>query len=278
MNEGFFKNSEGQQIYTVNWPVAQPKAVIVLVHGIGEHSRRYDHVAAALNQAGYAVYALDHRGHGKSEGMRVYFDSFDQPVADLKQYVDTVRAQHPGTPLYIYGHSMGSLISTLFVLRYQDMLAGFITSGSPLNIDTSVPAPVSAVLRVVAGIVPKAELLALGVEGISRDPKVVAAYQADPLVNQRPLRLGIVARMADSAKAAREQLPTLRLPMLILHGDADKVTPIGGSEYLYQHAGSQDKTYKVYPGLYHEVHNEPEQAQVLADVVAWLNVRTETSS
>lgn len=273
MQRDQFINADGQSIATYAWEADAPKALVVIAHGIGEHAGRYAHLAAALNAAGYSVAALDHRGHGHSAGERAYFESFDQPVADLKQFIDRQRAAHPGLPIFLYGHSMGSLISTLFALRHQGDLAGLISSGSPLLIESALPKPAAMLVHALAKIAPKLPFIAVDAATISRDPAVVAAYQADPLVWHRPAALGMISRLARSANEARPALAALRLPLLIVHGEADRLTPPAGSQALYQGASSADKTLKYYPDARHEVHNEPEQAELFAELIAWLDAR-----
>jgi alpha-beta hydrolase superfamily lysophospholipase len=269
-----FQNSDGQRIHTIRWlPADKPKAIILLVHGIAEHSGRYRHVAERLTQNGYAIYALDHRGHGQSEGVRAHFGSMDQPVADLEQYYQQVKIANPDAKIFVYGHSMGSLISLLFVLKYQSELAGWICTGSTLHLDKLAPAPLLAFGKLARHIAPKFHLLPLDAQGISRDPAIVAAYNNDPLVERKPTRINIAVSLTVASQQARERLAELTLPILILHGGADTITPPSGSSYLYEHAGSADKTLKIYEGLYHEVHNEPEKEQVLDDIAEWLDKR-----
>ncbi len=270
--------SDGLRLHTAVWrPATDPKAVVLLVHGIGEHCGRYAHVAQHLNAHGFAVYSFDHRGHGQSEGMRVYFDNFQQAVDDMKRVADAVRSENPGKRLFLFGHSMGSLISTLFVLQHQDMLAGFISSGSPLALDQAVPGLVQLALRGLARIAPKWELVPLNPKTLISDSSAVEAFLNDPLVSTRPMRLGMLVGLADNAIAAREKLGTVHIPLLILHGTADTVTPPPGSSILYQKAGSADKTLKTYPGMYHELHNETDRAVVLQDIADWLNRQVQQS-
>lgn len=268
-----FQSSDNLKIHTAHWlPSTEMKAVVLLVHGISEHIGRYGHVAEFFARHGYALYGLDHRTHGQSEGEpRVYIDDFNQVVTDLKQYFDLVKATHPGKRIFIYGHSMGSFIATLFTLRYQDQLAGFISTGSPLTVDTQFPAIIATIGSLISAIAPKLALIPLALDGISRDPAVVAAYNADPLVVTGRVRARMAVGYNRALAPAREQLPTLRLPLFILHGGDDKITPVTGSQLLYEKAASPDKTLKVYPGLYHEIHNEPEKVVVLTDMVDWLN-------
>jgi alpha-beta hydrolase superfamily lysophospholipase len=271
-----FKTPNRLQIHSESWlPDSHPKgtkAVVILVHGLADHIGRYPHVAQYLVEHGYAVYGLDHRGHGRSDGLRTYFDDINEAVADLKTYFDGVKAANAGLKIFLYGHSMGSLIALLFALQYQDQLAGVIASGATLNSDTAV----SPVMLVLSGIldrlIPKQAVVPpLSSSTLSRDPGVVKAYDNDKLVNRGALRVRMGKTIIDGGRYVRDHAAELRLPMLIMHGSADQLVPPSGSEVLYQRASSKDKTLKMYPGLYHEIHNEPEQKIVLADVAAWLD-------
>ena len=159
MQNGIFKTADGVSLFSMDAPVVGAKGIVYIVHGIGEHIGRYTHVAQYLNGRGYAVFGHDHRGHGRSDGERVYFDSFDIPVRDLKARIDVVKAAHPGLPVFIYGHSMGSLIATLFMEKHQDMVRGWISTGSPLWYDMTFPWLVRTLLRNVAKIAPKLQIL-----------------------------------------------------------------------------------------------------------------------
>ena len=265
------QTTDGIEIHTVAWlPDTAPRAVIMIAHGIGEHSGRYRHVAAYLVEQGYAVHALDHRGHGKSGGERVYFESFDVAVNDLKQVIDTVKAQHTGLPMILMGHSMGSLITLLFALKYQSDLAGVISSGTPLTLETTVPSFVASLLRMLERIMPRAKFIAVDPNDLSHDPQVIADYKADPLTSNDRINLRMVAGLVNNAQHVRDNLHTLTLPLLILHGEADALAPKTGSDLLYAQAASTDKTLKIYPNLYHETLNEPEKQTVLDDIGAWL--------
>lgn len=253
-------------------PEHEPRAVVLLAHGVGEHSGRYQHVASALTARGYAVYTLDHRGHGRSAGQRVFIRRFDEYIDDLSAYFEQVRAQRPGAPLFVYGHSMGSIIALRFTLRHQSALAGLITTGTALRLPVSLPAPVIALARRLApfaGQIPVITPIAL--DGLSRDPQVIADYTADPLVYLGRLRLGWSVEMFDAVQEVERRLPELKLPYLALHGADDPITLPEGAEIVRERAGSPDLTVRVYPGLRHEIHNEPEQAQVLNDIVSWLD-------
>ncbi len=276
MTDTILTTPDGIRLHTVSWlPAGDPRAAVLLVHGIAEHSGRYAHVAAHLNAQGYAVYSFDHRAHGQSSGEpRSFIADFDLPVADTRLVFEALQAQQPGKKLFIYGHSMGSFVTLLFAMRYQAELAGVISSGCPLTIDTTVPAAVVMIGNILNSILPMLPLVKLELAAISRDPAVVTAYNNDPLVVQTPVRVRMATSYNQALKALRPALGQLRVPLLLLHGEADRIAPVSGSQLVYDQAGAGDKTLKRYPGLYHEIHNEPEKAQVLADITDWLNAHT----
>jgi alpha-beta hydrolase superfamily lysophospholipase len=264
------KSADGLTLSTSTWlPDASAKAAVVIVHGVAEHIHRYEHVANYLNTRGYAVYAMDHRGHGNSEGERTYFANFEQPVNDLRLWMERVKAAN--SKIFMYGHSMGSLISLLYALRYQSELAGLVSSGTPLDAETTLSPFVIMLGKALNMIVPKLHFLPLDSTTLSRDPAVSSGYDNDPLVDRKPLRLAMGVGIGSNATKVKARLSELKLPLLILHGSDDVICPPSGSDVLYQRAGSADKTLKKYDGLRHEIHNEPEQNQVLQEIADWLD-------
>ena len=267
--------NDGLRLRTLAWPAVGPvRAAVLLVHGFGEHAGRYDGVARALGAAGVAAYALDHRTHGASDGSpRVYLTDAELVSDDLALLWARLRREHPARPAFLYGHSMGAYFALHLALRAPEGLAGVVTSGAPLTMDREIPPRLLRLARVVAFLAPCLPLVPLDLDAISRDPAVVAAYQADPLVHAGRIRARMAGRIGVTLEALRARLPELRVPLLALHGGADRVVPPSGSRWLHEHAGSPDKTLRIYDGLFHEVHHEPEREQVLADVVAWLLAR-----
>lgn len=265
--------SDSLTLYTeYRVPDGDPRAVVLVVHGYGEHSGRYQHVIERLVQSDYAVYALDHRGHGKSEGERAYCDTSEQFVNDLKLYFDRVKAAQPGKKLFVLGHSMGGLISLAFAERYQNEFDGLIVSGSPVNADANVSAVLIAVGKVLNRVAPKLHLLDTGKPGIlSSDPEIDVAWGNDPLTNKKPMRVRLGVELNRLAQDVRAHLPDLKLPVLILHGADDELVNPSGSQVAYEQAGSQDKTLKRYAGMRHEILNEVDKAIVLTDIVDWLD-------
>lgn len=269
---GSFEGVDGQIIFTQRWlPDKSPRGVVILAHGIAEHSGRYEHVARTLVDHNYAVYALDHRGHGKSEGERVMVGAFEDYVADLRTYFEQARAAYPDLPVFLYGHSMGSLIALLFAAQYQDDLAGLITTGTALALAGSNRA-LTAIVSVLDSAIPGVRLIPFDARGLSRDPAVVKAYVNDPLVERRRFKVHMIAELSGASFKARHALKALHLPYLALHGGADPTCLPEAAQIIREMCTTRDLTVKVYPSLYHEIHNEPEQAQVLGDIVNWLDL------
>lgn len=272
--------ADGLRLHAQCWrPPGLTRAAVLLVHGFGEHIGRFGHVAHALARRGYAVYGLDHRSHGRSAGQpRVYVVEPERLADDVGLLWARLRRDQPvDQPAFIYGHSMGAYFALLFALRRPEGLRGVITSGAPLTMDRVI-GPVFRLLgRVLGRLVPHLPLVPLALDAISRDAQVVAAYRQDPLVHAGRVRAGMAAQVARALAELRDRLPGLDVPLLILHGEADRVVPPAGSLWLHAHAGSRDKTLRLYPGLYHEIHNEPEREQVLEEVLAWLDTHVATT-
>ncbi|MFF0815323.1 alpha/beta hydrolase [Rhodococcus sp. NPDC003318] len=269
--EGTFTGNHGTRIdYDVWTPDGDPVAILVLAHGLGEHNRRYDHVVARLVDVGLVVYAPDHRGHGRSGGKRVELKDWRDFTDDLHRVFDIARDEHPGLPVYLLGHSMGGAIALDYALDHQDDLAGLILSGPAVDVTSGTPAIVVTLGKIIGKYLPGLPVETLDANLVSRDPKVVAAYNADPLVHHGKVPAGIARGMILTAESLPDRLPSLTLPLLLLHGEKDGLAAVSGSRTIASTAGSSDLTYHEYEGLYHEVFNEPEQEKVLGDVVDWL--------
>jgi alpha-beta hydrolase superfamily lysophospholipase len=269
--EGKFTGLKNLSLYYQCWlPDKRPKAVLLVAHGLAEHSGRYKNLVDYFVPRGYAVYALDHRGHGKSQGARSYVDRFSDYLLDLKTFFDMVRKENKGAKIFLFGHSLGATIAAAYAIEHQKELAGLIVSGASLVASTSVSPALLVVAGVVSALAPKMGVTLLDASAISRDKAVVDAYVNDPLVfrGKVPARTG--AELAKMWKQLPEQMPELKLPVLIMHGSADRLADPRGSKLLYERAGSKDKTLKLYEGCYHEICNEPEHKQVMADMEAWL--------
>jgi len=269
---GSLRTVDNLTLHTESWlPEGGPRAALVVVHGYGEHLGRYRHVADYFVKQGYAVYAIDHRGHGQSEGLRAYVDSFDQFAEDLHLFVEQVKAEQAGHKLFMLGHSMGALISLSYCIRYPAGISGLIISGAPVNADANVPGYLVALGTILNQVIPKYPFLkGDDYSVLSRDPEVGRAFQADPLTWTQPMRIRLGVEINRAAGRAREGIGSLKMPILILHGAADPYVNPSGSELAYERAGSSDKTLKLYPNLRHEIMNEPEKYEVLGDIAAWL--------
>jgi alpha-beta hydrolase superfamily lysophospholipase len=269
-DEATFAGERGLEIFWCRWrPAGAPRSVVVIAHGAGEHSGRYGHVAARLIREGHAVYALDHRGHGRSGGKRALVDRLDYTVADLDRLVLLARESHADLPVFLLGHSMGGLIALSYTVQHQDRLSGLILSGALAALEAATPTQ-RAAARVLSAIAPGLGIIAVDPSLVSRDPAVVAAYTSDPLVHHGKLPARTVAELAAAVESLPETVTAITIPTLILYGTADTLALPQGSEMLAERIAAEDLTTKAYDGLYHEILNEPEQDAVLDDVCAWI--------
>lgn len=277
--EGYFNDAQGRRIYHQHWlPEGTPRGAVILAHGLGEHSGRYMNVVNALAPAGYALYGLDHLGHGKSAGQRVYVDSFDEYIVTLRRFWEMVVGWQPNLPRFLIGHSMGGLIAGLFLTRYSQDVTGAVLSAPAAKLPPETSILTIALGRIFSSLTPKMGLAALDSSGVSRDPEVVSAYRSDPLVYTGKITARLAVEIMLSMQRLERDAGNIRAPLLILQGTADRLVNPAGSALLYERASSPDKTLKQYDGLYHEVFNEPEHDTVLRDVVEWLNAHTPTQA
>ncbi|MBL4674349.1 MAG: lysophospholipase [Arenicella sp.] len=260
-------------LYYRHWPATDTstKAVVLLVHGLGEHCQRYEHLAAHLNQAGYALSSMDLPGHGKSNGIRGHIDSFDVfENATLELYRRT-QSNHPNTPIFLLGHSMGGLIATRLLLNHQAKFDGAMLSGTAIQSPQEPPAWQVAIINLVAKLFPKAKVLALDASAVSRDPTVVEKYMADPLVSKEKLSAQFLVSMANAMQQCKDNAASITLPLKIMHGSADVMTAPSGSQVLHDTVSSSDKQITIYQGLFHEIFNEPESDTIFAEMVTWMD-------
>jgi alpha-beta hydrolase superfamily lysophospholipase len=264
---------DGLRIYWQSWrPQATPRAVVALAHGAGEHSGRYQHVAARLVSEGYAVYAPDHRGHGRSEGQRAQIDRIGKVVADLDSLITLAASENRGTPVILLGHSMGGAIALSYTMRDQAKLVGLMLSGPLAAVDAASPAA-RIVASVLSAVTPGLPVFGVDPSLVSRDPAVVEDYKNDPLVHHGKLPARTVAELAKAVESFPSGVGAITVPTLIMYGTEDRLAPPAGSQMLAERIGAGDKTLKPYEGLYHEILNEPEHEQVMDDMCAWLQAR-----
>lgn len=268
-----FTGAGGFEIAWQSWmPRGDPVGVVVIAHGVSEHSDRYAHVAKRLNEAGYAVAGLDHRGHGDSGGKRAVIDRMDNAVEDVGTTIGLARELAPGKKLTLLGHSMGGCISLEYALRRPETIDNLILSAPATDLEAAT-AFERVAARVVSAVAPSLGVFAVDASTISRDPEVVREYVEDPRVFHDKLPARTVAELAGVIDTLPDRVPTLELPLLVILGTADKLVPPAAGRTVHNLAASPDKQLIEYEGLYHEVLNEPEQEKVMNDVVAWLDTR-----
>jgi alpha-beta hydrolase superfamily lysophospholipase len=260
-------------VYDVWTPDTTPRGVVALSHGFGEHARRYDHVARRFGESGLVVYALDHRGHGRSGGKRVYVRDITEYTNDFHTLVGIAAAEHPNLKRVVLGHSMGGGIVFAYGVEYPDDYAAMVLSGPAVVSQAEVSSAMVVLGKALGKIVPGLPVEKLDTDAISRDPDVVAAYHADPLVHHGRLPAGIARALLLVGDTMPQRAAALAAPLLVVHGERDKLVSVDGSRRLVECVGSDDVSLKVYPGLYHEVFNEPEQAVVLDDVASWIEAK-----
>lgn len=277
-SDGRFTGVAERSIYYQCWePESAPRALVLVAHGAGEHSARYQPLAQFFTRYSFAVAALDHNGHGYSEGRPGYVNAFDEYLFDLEKFHHLLAARYKDVPMFLFGHSMGGLITSKYLLQHQRDFVGGILSGPLIKTDLH-PGPVKMLLlRAAALLAPRLGMLKLNAEGVSRDPEVVRNYIEDPLVYHGKMSTRMLRELFAGMSAIQSGAARITLPMLMLHGGADVMTAPEGSRFLYEHISSSDKTLKIYPGLYHEILNEPERAEVMAEILVWCETRVDAA-
>lgn len=264
----------GAKLYWQKWlPDGKPKALILLIHGYAEHSGRYQYFAEHCLGKGYGVYAVDHWGHGQSDGtpgfvpaFSVYHDGVGQLLAHTKQ-------DFPELPVVLVGHSMGGLIGATYLLAHQSDFSAAVLSGPAVKAAEEPSVFLKAISGFLARFFPELGVLELDPNGVSRDPEVVADYLADPLVYNGKMGARLAAEMLRNMTLVQQNAGQISLPLLMLHGEKDSLAAAEGSRFLDAHIASTDKMLKIYPELFHEIFNEPEKDQVLNDMTDWLDTR-----
>jgi acylglycerol lipase len=260
-------------LYAQAWlPDREPDVVVVISHGLAEHSGRYAGLAERLVARGHGVYALDHRGHGRSSGPRANIERFSYLVSDLGAFVGRAQRQHPDASTYLLGHSMGGAIALATALRNPGGLKGLALSAPALAAGEAVPPLKASAVRLLSRFAPNTGVLTLPATAISRDPAVVRAYDADPLVFRGAIPARTLVELLEAMATFPDAAPKLRLPVLVQHGTADRLVPLAAARPVYERLGSPKlRTIRLYEGLFHEAYNEPEREQVLADLEAWIS-------
>ena len=257
-------------------PESKPRGVVAIVPGFNSHSGYYAWVAEQFTSHGLAVHAVDLRGRGKSDGERFYVQNFGDYVNDAATLISTAKSEHPGLPVYLLGHSAGGVVSCLYAIEHQTGIAGLICESFAFQ----VPAPsfAFAVLKGLSHVAPHAHVLKLKNEDFSRDRAVVEAMNNDPLIAHESQPTQTVAEMVRADDRLKAEFGEITLPLLILHGTADKATRPNGSQVFYDSAGSNDKTLKLYEGHFHDLLNDVGKERVIADIQNWIDQRLPSES
>ena len=271
--EESFKTQDGLSLFVQWWlPESGTKAAVVIVHGYAEHSSRYAQVAGTLTQNGYAVYSFDLRGHGRSEGERVFADIFAKHFLDIEDVLAGVRKKEGARKIFLLGHSLGGTIVTLFAISRRPNIAGLILSAPYLKFPSNIWPLRFKFVRFISSIIPGFPVTEkINGHFISNDPQLIDNYETDPLIYHRPIQAQEALEIMRAVETVQARMKELILQFIILQGALDKLVNIKGSRELYAQAVSQDKTLKIYPGLYHELLNDPKNDILIADLVKWLD-------
>jgi acylglycerol lipase len=270
--EGTFEGVGGLKIATRTWrPEGAARGIAILIHGFNSHSGYMVWPAEQFASNGFAAYALDHRGRGKSEGERFYVEKFSDWLEDVDKLVGIARSENPGLPVYVLGHSVGGVIASSYVFEHQSEIAGLICES--FAFDVGLPELAQLALEGASYLIPHLPVYSLKNEIFSRDPAVVAAMDNDPLIKNEKQPAETVAEVLKAASRLKENMPKFNVPVFIIHGTEDKATRPQGSQYFYDNVGSKDKTLKLYEGGYHDLLNDIDKETVMADILAWVNER-----
>ncbi len=273
---GTFRTHDGLSLATRRWtPSVAPEAHVLLVHGYAEHCGRYDHVATALTEQGAAVHAYDQRGHGRSDGRRAYVDRFEQYLADLDAFRLHV-APPEDKPVFLFGHSMGGLVTVLYVLNRRPHVDGLLLSAPAIEVNPDLAPVLRRMAQALGRVAPTLPTVRSPQGSISRDPAVLEDARNDPLNYHGRTLARTGAELLRAGNDAQCRLHELTIPFLVFHGTADPLVSPAGSRHLHERAAAPDKTLNLYDGLYHETFNEPERERVLGDVSTWLAERLPT--
>lgn len=273
-NEGYFNGRNNLKLYYQSWlPSYEPRAVLLIIHGLAEHSGRYSSLASHFSDKGFAVYSFDQRGHGKSEGLPGYVNRFSEYLDDLEIFFNLISNKHKDIKTFLLGHSVGGLIATVYAYYHQDSFSGLILSGATVKPGSSLSPAKIIMARILSLVLPKLGVDVIDASAVSQDQEVVNTYINDPLVYHGKISARLGAELIGAMQKLNKQMPQIKLPALIMHGTADRLSDPEGSRLLYQRLGSKDKTLKEYGDFFHEIFNEPGRLQVFKDMENWLKAR-----
>lgn len=273
---GEFTSRDGTRIFHQGWMPGNDedvRAVLAIIHGYAEHGGRYAHVGAFFAEKGFHAEALDHRAHGKSQGKDTYLKSVDDCVDDMEVFISRLRDRRPDKPIFVLAHSMGGLITARWVEDRRPEVDGILLSGAAVMIDESISPFLLKVSGVIAAVAPRLKTIKLDANAVSRDPEVVAKYNSDPLNYRKGVPAATGAAMNAAIAAVHRNAAAFSLPVRMMYGTADRMADPRGSVNLHAGISSEDKTLVPYEGLYHEILNEPEKEQVMAECLEWITAR-----
>jgi acylglycerol lipase len=266
------EGANGLKVFIRSWrPAGAARGIVAIVPGFNAHSGYYAWTGKQLAARGLAVYAVDLRGRGQSDGERFYVDAFRDYLSDAGSLVNLAKSREPGLPAFLLGHSAGGVAACLYTLEHQTELAGLICESFAFQ--TPAPDFALAVLKGVSHLAPHAHVLHLKNEDFSRDPEVVQTMNNDPLIAHETQPTRTIAELARADDRLKAGFKAIILPLLIIHGTADRAAKTSGSQLFYEKAGSADKTLKLYEGYYHDPLNDLGKEQVLADISGWISTR-----
>ncbi len=271
-SEEWLDGKGGLRIFTRHWePEGEPRANIVICHGVNSHGGQYVRAAEEFAAKGFAVAALDLRGRGRSEGERFYVEHIDDYVSDLSQTIEAARARHPELPLYLLGHSAGGVTACSYALDFQDRIDGLVCESFAFKV--YAPDLALKLLEGASHVIPHVHVLQLKFEDFTRDPQWLAELNADPLIAGEVQPVATVAALARADERLEREFGKITLPLLIMHGTADKATRPEGSQIFFDAAGSADKELKLYDGYVHDLLNDLGREHVMDDIIGWIEAR-----
>ncbi|PZX55723.1 alpha/beta hydrolase [Algoriphagus chordae] len=273
--ETSYKTHDNQELYLQAWMIDSPKASLLLVHGLGEHSARYLHLVEKLNEVGISVFTFDGRGHGKSaiDKPTAYFESYEDYLKDIDALFGKVKTYVPGVPAFIYGHSMGGGLVAAYALKYKPVTAGLILSSPAIKEAEGTSKLLIAVSSLVSKYLPRLKALQLDAQKVSRIPAEVEKYLNDPLIYTEAIPARTGYELLQMMRFIQKNASKFALPFLMIHGSDDGLTNPKGSELLYEKANSTDKTLQFFPGGYHELINDLDKEEVMKLIVNWISDR-----
>ncbi len=273
--EGNIESYDGLSLSTRYWIPEHSKAssLLIIVHGIGEHIARYQHLAEMLTQQGVVIAGYDMRGHGLSEGPRAYVHQWSDYISDLKVFVDDTLKHWQNLPVFYLGHSLGGLILVDFLIKHSHVLTGVILSSPALKVSEDLSPMLQKLAPVLSALVPKLKTVPLDTQHISRDQTVVQRYENDPLIYHDGVRARTGGEVLKATNRLQSRIPRFNYPVLLMHGTADKLTDPEGSRVFYDTISSEDKSLDLMEGWYHELLNEPGKDQILERISSWMSDR-----